>query len=73
MTRQNNGSVIEEVMELICEHGLSGPDQAISILVNETMIIERSRVLQAEPYERTDQHQEYANGFKLKKLKTRTR
>ncbi|MGB3976346.1 MAG: transposase, partial [bacterium] len=71
MTRQNNGTVMEEVMELICEHGLGGLDQAISILVNEAMIIERSRVLQAEPYERTDHRQGYANGFKPKTLKTR--
>ena len=40
-------------MKLICENGLGGMNQAISILVNVAMIIERSQNLQAEPYERT--------------------
>ena len=71
MTRQKDGSAMDEAMELICENGFEGLDQAISILINQAMIIERARVLQAEPYERTDLRQGYANGFKPKTLKTR--
>ena len=41
MTRQRNINVMEEVRELICENGLEGLDQAISILINEAMKIER--------------------------------
>lgn len=71
MTRKKDVTAMDEVMELICENGMEGLDQAISILVNQAMIIERARVLQAEPYERTDHRQGYANGFKPKTLKTR--
>ena len=71
MTRQGNINVMNDVMELIGENGLEGLGQAISILVNEAMKIERAKVLQAEPYERTESRQGYANGFKGKTLKSR--
>lgn len=71
MTRQGNDNVMEEVMELICENGLDGLNRAISILVNEAMKIERSSALGAQPYERNDNRQGYANGFKPKSLKSR--
>jgi len=71
MTRKNNGNVMEEVLELICENGLECLDQAISILINEAMKIERSKVIQADPYERTENRKGYGNGFKDKTLKSR--
>jgi len=60
-----------EVMELIIEHGFGGMEAAFSILFNEAMKIERSRVLQADPYQRTDQRLGYANGYKPKHVKSR--
>ncbi len=71
MTRHNDGNVMEEVLELICENGLDGLDRAISIIVNEAMKLERSAALKADPYERSDHRKGYANGFKPKSLKTR--
>jgi len=41
------------------------------VLLNEMMKVERSRHLQAAPYERSEQRQGYANGFKPKRLRTR--
>lgn len=38
--------------------------------MNEAMLIERNRYLQAMPYERSPDRQDYANGFKSKQLKT---
>jgi putative transposase len=35
------------------------------------MLLERQRFLNAEPYERTLQRRDYANGFKPKQLRTR--
>lgn len=71
MTRQKDVTAMEEVLELICQNGLDGLNQAIAILINEAMKIERTRAIQADPYERTDNRQGYANGFKPKTLKTR--
>jgi len=71
VTRQGNSSVMNEVMELICENGLEHLDQAIALLINEAMKIERTKVIQAEPYERTDDRKGYSNGFKDKTLRSR--
>ncbi|HNV72194.1 MAG TPA: IS256 family transposase, partial [Candidatus Ozemobacteraceae bacterium] len=39
--------------------------------MNAAMVLERSRALGAGPYERTDQRQGYANGFKPRSFQTR--
>jgi len=72
MTHQNDNTAVTEAMEQIIEHGLDGLGDAMTILLlNEAMRIERSRVLKAAPWERTEQRQGYANGYKDKRLDTR--
>ncbi len=56
---------------MIFERGMDGLAEAVRILLNEAMIIERSRSLGAAPFERTDERIGYANGFKDKTVKTR--
>jgi transposase-like protein len=46
-------------------------DQAMAILVNEAMKIERANVLKAAAYERTPDRTGYANGYKDKQVKSR--
>jgi transposase-like protein len=58
-------------MELLIENGFNGIADSISVLMNTAMKIERSRYLQAEPYERTEHRQSYANGYKSKTVKSR--
>lgn len=62
---------LEAIIELLSEQGLEGMGEAVKILINEAMLIERNRHLQADPYERTSERQGYANGFKPKRFKTR--
>lgn len=62
---------IEQIMEIIIEQGFGGMDQAMTILINEAMKIERSGVLKAEAYERTPDRQGHANGYKPKNVKSR--
>jgi transposase-like protein len=62
---------LDLMIQVLDEQGFDGMARAIQILVNEAMKIERSEVLQADPYERTDQRRGYANGFKPKTLNTR--
>lgn len=57
-------------VELISEKGFLGMGEAMQILVNEAMRLERSRYLRADPYERKSERISYANGFKDKQLKT---
>lgn len=71
MAHQPECSVVDTVVQLLCESGLSHMAEAIRILLNEAMRIERSQVLGAEPYEWTERRRGYANGYKPKTLNTR--
>ena len=71
MAHQIESNVVETVVQLLSESGLSQMAEAIRIMLNEAMRIERSKSLTAEPYERTEQRRGYANGFKPKTVDTR--
>lgn len=70
MAMRVENTKVHEVVELITEKGFSGIVEVMQILFNEAMQIERNRYLQAQPYERSEYRQDYANGFKSKRLKT---
>ena len=71
MTHQEHPTVLEQVLELLTEHGFDGMADACRVLYNEAMKIERADTLQAQPYERTEGRRGYANGFKPKTVQTR--
>ena len=71
MTHRSECNVVETVVQLLSESGLSQMAEAIRIMLNEAMRIERSQVLKAGPYERTERRRGHANGFKPKTLSTR--
>lgn len=71
MTYRVEDTALERVFELLAEEGFDGMSQALEVLLNEIMKVERSRHLQAAPYERSDQRQGHANGFKAKRVRTR--
>ena len=60
-----------EILEFLAEHGFAGMAQAMQMLLNEAMKLERSQVLGAQPYQRTHERRGYANGFKPKTVDTR--
>jgi putative transposase len=60
-----------ELLELIVHQGLPGMANAMKILLDEAMKIERAQVLGAGPYQRTDARRGHANGYKPKTLDTR--
>ena len=61
----------QEILELLAECGFDGMAQAMQMLLNEAMKLERSQVLGAQLYERTLERRGYANGFKPKSVETR--
>ena len=71
MTHCKENNAIEQMMEAIIENGMEGLESAISILINEAMKVERSRVLGAEPWQRSEHRRGYANGYKPRSLSTR--
>ena len=71
MTHPSEDKAIRTAMESLIENGLDGMGEAIRILMNEAMKIERSDYLQATPYERNEDRVGHANGFKDKTVCTR--
>ena len=71
MARAENDTAFKEVLEVILQNGLEGLPEALSIIINEAMRVERSRTLRAGPYERSDTRTGYANGYKPKTLNSR--
>ena len=60
-----------DLLEWLADRGFDGMAQAIQLLINEAMKLERSAVLGAGPYERTPSRRGQANGFKPKRVRTR--
>lgn len=62
---------INDVLELLVAEGFEGMADAMSIMLNEAMRLDRSRHLGAGPWERSEVRQGYANGYKPKQVKSR--
>jgi transposase-like protein len=71
MTHPTQFSGCHEAIQLIAEHGFDGLAEAIEVLLNEVMKIERCEALGAAPYQRTEQRRGHANGYKDKTVHTR--
>jgi putative transposase len=67
----NNINGLEAVMELLLSQNSEPLRNAMQVLMNTVMLFERQTALNAEPYERSEGRQGYANGFKPKTLLTR--
>jgi len=71
MTRPNDPTALEQVVELVTTHGTEAMADAFATLLEIGMKIEREQVLGAQEYERTESRRGYANGYKPKTLDTR--
>ena len=67
MTHQNDYTFAQELME----KGLEGIPELMRVLINNIMQVERARYLRAGEYERSEDRQGHANGYKPKTVKTR--
>ena len=66
-----NADNLNSVHELISTYGMEAMPQAMEILFNEAMLIERTQHLGAGHYQRSSDRLGYANGYKPKRVKTR--
>ena len=71
MTHPAEPDLLHTVLQLLTTQGSSSLAEGFRLLLNEAMSQERSAVLQAQPYQRSDQRLGHANGFKPKFLATR--
>ena len=71
MTRQNDSTTLEQLMELLIQNGPDAMAHALATLLNHAMRVEREQALGAAAHQRTDTRRGYANGYKPKTLSTR--
>ncbi|MCA9015680.1 MAG: IS256 family transposase [Planctomycetaceae bacterium] len=71
MAHQQQSNNILDAVQLLTDHGFDEMSQALQILFNEAMKLERSEYLGAEPYQRSVTRCSYANGFKPKSFQSR--
>lgn len=71
MAHQQQSNQFAVLVQMLAQHGFEGMAQAIEILMNEAMKLERSEVMRAAPYQRTEERLGYANGFKPKTVNSR--
>ena len=71
MTHQNDYNLSEHTLEEITCQGIEAVPELVRILLNNVMQVERAKYLQAGEYERTENRQGHANGYKPKTVKTR--
>lgn len=71
MATSMDDTKLSYIAEMISEKGMDGLGSAVQILINQAMLIERDRHLNAKSYERTESRTGYGNGFKPKTLHTR--
>lgn len=71
MAQHDENTRLSDVMELLTTSGLDEIGEALRILLNAAMLIERERFIGAGHYERSPDRRDYANGFKPKRVRTR--
>ncbi|MCE9526228.1 MAG: IS256 family transposase [Planctomycetales bacterium] len=64
-------NAIRLAVQTLAEQGFDGMAQAMELLLNECMKVERQQALGVGPYQRGEARHGQANGFKPKQLKTR--
>jgi putative transposase len=71
MTYSSDCTLPGALLEQIAQSGLDALPEALRILINAAMLLERQKFIGAQPYDRTAERQAHANGFKDKPVQTR--
>ena len=71
MTYESNCTLPSELLAQIANEGLDCLPEMIRTLINTAMQIERQHHIGVGPYERSDERQAHANGYKPKTVTTR--
>ncbi len=71
MTYQPDCTLPAGMLAQIADGGLDALPEAIRLLINAAMRLERQQCIGAGPYQRTPERQAHANGFKDKTIQTR--
>lgn len=63
-------TISPSILNMLVEQGPDAILELFRVMMNEAMKTERSGYLKALPYERSEQREDYANGFKARSIKT---
>jgi putative transposase len=69
-TTHNENSFMGFACQVVQDSGIDGALLLMQSLLNQVMLIQRSQHLHAQPYERTEDRVDYANGFKPRSFNT---
>jgi len=72
ISNKTNSAMIQETLEEFAKTGMNQLKESLETLLNQLMIAEREDFIGATPYERSPERMYYSNGFKNKKLLTRS-
>jgi len=72
ISNKSNTAHIQEVLEDFARNGINELKESLERLFNQLMLAEREEAVGAAPYERSSERKGYCNGFKDKKLLTRS-
>ena len=70
MTRETNYNLLEELLQILQKDDSAKLLNALQLILNESMKLERTQALKAKPFERSENRQGWANGFKDKTVLT---
>ena len=71
MTYREDFTLPAELMERVSKQGFDILPELIQAIINAAMQAERQQYLKAEPYQRTEEREGHANGYKPKTMQTR--
>lgn len=71
MTYKSYCTLPEELLDQIADQGLDALPELIRTIINAAMQLERQNYLGVDPYERSPERQDHANGYKSKTVATR--
>lgn len=71
MTHQENYNLSTSTVEEMTRNGLEALPELVRVILNSVMQAERSKYLQADAYERTEERKGHANGYKPKTVRTK--
>ena len=71
MTHQENYNLSSSTIEEMTLNGLEAIPELVRVILNSVMQAERSKYLQANAYERTEERKGHANGYKPKTVRTK--
>ena len=71
MTYTSDCTLPADIFEQLIEGGFEALPDAIRLLINTAMLIERQKFIGVDPYQRSAERTAHANGFKEKTIQTR--